>query len=122
MAWKSGFSGVGFSRAEFKSWLAKQKKPTFAKFLPVHNPAAPYIKPPVLPSTRIKNLANYYKNDKGWSSGPHFFVIFDKVYGGTPPSETGTHSPRWNGISLGIECEGDFRTGKHDPTTGDGKI
>ena len=119
--WKVGFSGVGFTRDEFKKWLASQKKPTFARFLTVHNSAAPYIKPSVLPSIRIKNLANYYRNEKKWSSGPHFFVIVDRVYGGTPPSETGTHSPSWNGISLGIECEGDYRTGKHSPFDGDGK-
>lgn len=121
MAWKGGFSGVGFSRAEFKQWLSSQTKPAWVKFMVAHNTAAPYIKPPVSPSTRIKNLGNYYKT-LGWSTGPNIIVILDKVYIGTPWQYPGTNSPGFNGIGLGVEVEGDYRTGKHDPKSGDGKV
>lgn len=122
MAWHGGFSGLGFTRAEFRKWLAAQAKPTYPKFLVVHNTAAPYIVPSVPASTRIKNLGNYYQNDVKWSSGPNLIVIKDKVYGGTPLQFPGTNSPGFNGKSIGVECEGDYRQGKHDPLKGDGKI
>lgn len=122
MAWHGGFSGLGFTRAEFRKWLAAQAKPTYPKFLVVHNTAAPYIVPSVPASTRIKNLGNYYQNDVKWSSGPNLIVIKDKVYGGTPLQFPGTNSPGFNGKSIGVECEGDYRQGKHDPAKGDGKI
>jgi hypothetical protein len=120
--WKGGYTGVSLTRAEFKEWLSKQNKPTWPKFIAAHNSAAPYIKPTVFASTRIRNLGNYYKNDLGWSSGPHLFVIMDHVYLGSPIAETGTGSPSWNGIAWHVECEGDYRKGKHDPKTGDGNI
>ena len=120
--WRGGFSGVGYTRQEFKAWLSNQPKPSWVKFMVSHNTAAPYIMPSVLHSTRVKNLGNYYKNDLGWSTGPNIIVIFDRVYIGTPWAYPGTNSPGFNGKGLGVEVEGDYRTGKHDPKSGDGAI
>jgi len=122
MTWHGGFTGVGFDRSEFRAWLSLQKKPTYPRFLVAHNTASPYIVPPVKPSTRIQNLGHYYQKDKGWPSGPSLIVILDKVYGGTPLVYPGVNSPGYNGRSIGVECEGDYRTGKHDPKSGIGAV
>lgn len=128
MAWKGGFSGVGFTREEFRKWLATQKKPAWASFIVAHETDAPYVIPPVAPNKRMANLANYYKTadprtgKKPWSSGPHLFVLHNKVYPGTPISETGTHCSGWNGISLACEVEGAYTRKLHSPHTGEGKV
>lgn len=123
MAWKGGFTGRGYTRSEFRAFLRTQSKPAWIKFLVSHNTAAPYIKPPAIaPATRIMNLANYYKNQLKWSTGPNLVVIGDRVYVGTPLQFAGTNSPGFNGKGLGVEVEGDYRAGKHDPKSGDGLV
>lgn len=120
VAWAGGFSGVGFDRAEFRKWLRSQKKPSAYKRIINHNTAAPYIVPSVSPSTRIKNLAHFYKNQRKWSGGPDFFVIGDRVYLGSPLGHS-VGSTGWNGNSFHVEVEGDF-DGTHDPLTGLGLV
>jgi peptidoglycan hydrolase-like protein with peptidoglycan-binding domain len=119
--WHGGFTGLGFSREEFKKWLAASPKPSWVQFMVSHNTAAPYIKPPVKPSTRMQNLGAYYQK-LGWSTGPNIVVIYDKVYIGTPWAFPGTNSPGFNGKGLGVEVEGDYRKGVHDPLHGDGAV
>lgn len=119
MAWKGGEWCPCYGRDEFKAWLRKQAKPTWAQFLTLHNTGAPYTMASVGACQRMKNLAHYYKN-LGWSSGPHFFVMGDKVCPATPVSLPGTHSPSWNRTGIAVEVEGDYRSGKHDPKSGAG--
>src|SRR5690606_10673058 len=70
--------------------------------------------------SRINSLQSYYRDQQGWSSGPHFFVYKDVVWAFTPANKKGTHSPSWNGISIGIEMIADFD--KEDDETGAGLI
>jgi len=70
--------------------------------------------------TRITNLVNYYRDQNGWSSGPHFFVYKDVVWAFTPANKKGTHSPSWNGTSIGIEMIADFS--KEDDETAAGLL
>lgn len=58
--------------------------------------------------SRINNLEAYFRDQQKWSSGPHAFVADDLVWLFTPFTKKGTHSPSWNGISIGIEMVGDF--------------
>lgn len=58
--------------------------------------------------TRINNLQTYYRDQRGWPSGPHAFVANDGVWGFTPFNTKGTHSPSWNGTGIGIEMVGDY--------------
>jgi GH24 family phage-related lysozyme (muramidase) len=123
MAWLGGFAGDGYSRAEFQDWLKKQPKPTWVRFLAIHATGAPYTIASVGASTRMKNLANYYKTQQKWKGGPHFFAMGTKIYPGTPVQYASVHSPSWNNIALAIECEGDYRaTGKHSHLSGPGAI
>jgi hypothetical protein len=60
-----------------------------------------------------RNLASYY-GGLGWGSGPHAFVCPDGVLLFSPLNAPGTHSPSWNGISLGIETVGEFEREQFD--------
>lgn len=70
--------------------------------------------------TRINNLQTYYRDQRGWSSGPHAFVADDGVWIFTSLNVKGTHSPSWNGMSIGIEMIGDFDV--EDDETGAGLL
>lgn len=118
MVWRGGFTGRGYTRDEFRTFLRAQNKPGWVKFFVAHNTAAPYIKPPVPASQRIINLGAYYKG-LGWTSGPNLIAIMDRIYVGTPLAYPGTNSKGFNGKGLGIEVEGDY-DGTHDPLRGDG--
>lgn len=123
MAWQGGSWGqAGMDRLAFRNWLKTQKKPSFVSFFTVHNTGAPFMLAKVGGKQRMKNLENYYKNEKKWRGGPPLFVMGDGlVYPGSPIHMQSVHSPSWNKISIGIEAEGDF-DGTHDPTVGEGKF
>lgn len=120
MAWAGGFSGVGFDRAEFRKYLSSKPKPPYARIV-IHNTDAPYIKPPVAPGQRVRNIAVHYKN-MGWSGGPDLFVFHDdRVYLGSPFGKS-IGCKGWNGNSFHIEAEGKYtKASGHDPNQGFGK-
>jgi GH24 family phage-related lysozyme (muramidase) len=109
--WQGGFDR-SFSAAEFKEHVAALKwdkwKPSFVV---IHNTGAPNLAQwratPGGEKQRLKNLEHYYKNQRGWPSGPHVF-IGDLIWQGTPLTVPGTHTPSWNKISLGVEIAGDY--------------
>jgi GH24 family phage-related lysozyme (muramidase) len=121
MAWLGGFQGDGYTREEFRAWLRKQKKPSFLKAITIHATGAPYTLASAGGSQRIKNLAHYYKT-KGWKGGPHWFVMEDKIYPGTPPQYPTVHSPSRNGTDLALEVEGLYNGKKHSHLTGTGGV
>lgn len=120
MAWKGGFSGIGYDRVEFREWLQKQKKPVWASFIVAHETDAPYVIPPVAPRKRMANLADFFKNKKKWSGAPQLFVLHTRVFPGTPISETGVHCRGWDHISLACETEGAYTRKLHSPISGAG--
>lgn len=103
----------GLTLPELQAHIDKMK---FDKWRPngmvVHNTGIPSLKQwhQVDGPTRIKNLTNYFRNQRGWTSGPHAFVADDFVWLFTPFNMPGTHSPSWNGTKLGIEMVADFAT------------
>lgn len=123
MGWQGGFTGVGFTREEYKKWLHGQKKP-MASFIAIHATGAPYTLASVGGAARMKNLGNYYQNQQKWKGGPNGFAMGDgKWYIGTPIALMGVHSPSFNNISSAYEAEGDYRAGKrHWETDTGGKI
>jgi lysozyme len=120
MAWQGGFSGVGYTREEFRKYLGMKPKPPYHRVV-IHNTDAPYIKPPVVPGQRVRNISEHYKN-MGWSAGPDFFVFHDgKVYPGSPMGKS-VGCKGWNGNSFHIEAEGKYtKASGHDPHSGHGK-
>jgi len=64
----------------------------------------------VPPEERMANLISYYRDDMGWSAGPHVFVDGKSYWVLTDLNVSGVHSPSWNATMLGIEMVGDYET------------
>lgn len=95
---------------ELKKYINGLPKTIFASGMVVHNTAAPTLAQwtDQNEAQRIKNLERYFRDQRGWPSGPHAFVDDNGVWVFTPFDKKGTHSPSWNGTKLGIEMIGDF--------------
>lgn len=110
MPWK-GIVGISLSADDFDSYCHAlswtQWRPSF---IALHNTASPSLaqRPKGLTKTHIDNLEDYYRNQKGWSAGPHLFIDDNQIWVFTPLTVSGVHSPSWNKIALGIEMLGDY--------------
>ncbi len=107
-----GVVGRPFTPAEFPIYL--QEEVNFGnwrpKFVVVHNTAAPTLANwhSTPGAQRMKNLEHFYKNQQGWSAGPHLFVADDLIWVFTPLTVFGIHSPSFNTKSWGVEIVGNF--------------
>jgi hypothetical protein len=57
---------------------------------------------------RILQMESYYRDILQWKSGPHLFVDDRQIWVFTPLNVSGTHSPSWNRISLGVAMLGNY--------------
>jgi hypothetical protein len=109
-AWK-GTVARGFTPAAFAVYVAtldfSRWRPSFVV---VHNTQAPTFARwhDVPGEQRMRGLASYYRDDQGWSGGPHLFIADDLIWVFTPLTVPGVHSPSWNGESWGMELVGDY--------------
>lgn len=96
---------------KFSGW-----KPSYVV---VHHTGAPTLKnwldwqarkAPVTDAQWLKNLAAYYGNNLGWSSGPQFFFTPNNFCVLSPPEKRGIHAASFNGNSWGVEMVGNFDT------------
>ena len=87
------------------------------RFITVHHTGSPDLKVwngwqkrtvPVTDQQWLKNLAGYYGNEMGWSSGPQFFFTPKHYCVLSPPDRRGIHAVSFNGLSWGVEMVGDF--------------
>ena len=119
-----------FTHVEFQSYLDRTELPRWAKFVVVHNTSSPDIALYNQWQARkgkwvnwseeqwLRNLTSYYSN-MGWRGAPHLFIppTPDTVLVLNSLSVPGTHTPSWNGFSLGVETVGEFeREAFQDPT------
>jgi len=108
--WK-GIIGRGFRPQEFKDYVGTL---TFGdwrpQFVVLHNTSSPRLSQwhSHPGEERMRNLEAYYRDEQGWSAGPHLFVADDLIWAFTPLTTSGVHSPSWNGISWGIEMVGEY--------------
>jgi hypothetical protein len=79
-------------------------------FVVLHNTAEPTFADwhSVSGDARMKALQSYYRDDQGWSGGPHLFVADDLIWAFTPLSVAGVHAPSWNQQSWGVEMVGEY--------------
>src|SRR5262245_43647438 len=79
-----------------------------------HNTASPTLEQwwtsSTPPEQRMENMISYYRDDCGWSAGPHAFIDGQDIWVLTDFNVSGVHSPSWNGTRLGIEMVGDYDT------------
>jgi hypothetical protein len=118
-----GIIGRGFDLDEFQAYIgAIQFTGWRPAFVVVHNTSEPtqalyeqwQTRPGWTGEQWLRNLQSYYSG-MGWPSGPHAFVAKDKIWGFTPFTAPGTHSPAWNARTWGIETVGEFM---HEPFDG----
>lgn len=116
------FSNVGqvWTPETLRQYLATLARPPWVKAICLHHTAAPSLaqRPNGLLAQHIVNIRDFYRDDKGWSAGPHFFTDEDQIYGMTPPTERGVHAVSFNGSAIGIEVLGDYDS--EDPLDGRG--
>lgn len=112
--WK-GIIGKGFTKEEFKAYVASIKwgvwKP---QFITIHNTEAPRLADwhKYTGQQHMNGFTTWYRDEQGWSAGPHLFVADDLIWVFTPLTVPGVHSPSWNLISWGVEIVGDYDTEK----------
>ena len=118
--WK-GIVGKGFSAEDFDSychtlqWVAWRPS-----FIVLHNTGVPSLaqRPKGLTQQHIKGLEAFYRDEQKWKAGPHLFVDDKQIWVFTPLTVSGTHSPSWNKLALGVEMLGDYE--KEDFSAGRG--
>jgi len=86
----------------------------------LHNTAIPSLaqRPDGLTKKHITGLESFYRDEQKWFGGPHLFVDDKQIWVFTPLNMSGTHSPTWNKVALGIEMLGDFEKESFDSGRG----
>jgi hypothetical protein len=108
--WK-GIVGKGFTASEFETYVhgieLGEWKP---EFIVLHNTSEPRISQwhTTPGAQRMINLQSYYRDQQGWSAGPHLFVADDLIWVFTPLTVPGVHAPSWNEVSWGVEMVGEY--------------
>ena len=76
----------------------------------IHHTAYPDLamRPKGLTVQHIRNMEDGYRNDRGWSSGPHLYVDEDQIFGMSPMDARGVHAVSFNKDTIGIEMLGDY--------------
>jgi len=87
------------------------------RFVTMHHTGAPDLKTwqgwqtrkdSVTDEAWLRNLADYYGREMGWSAGPHFFFTPQHFCVLSPPDRRGVHAVSFNAVSWAVECVGDF--------------
>jgi hypothetical protein len=108
--WK-GIVGKSFGAEDFDAychtlqWLAWRPS-----FIVLHNTGSPSLaqRPKGLTQQNIRDLEAFYRDEQKWKAGPHLFVDDKQIWVFTPLTVSGTHSPSWNKLALGVEMLGDY--------------
>jgi hypothetical protein len=118
--WK-GIVGTSFTPDEFDSYChGLQWTAWRPSFFVLHNTAIPSLaqRPSGLTKKHIQNLEVFYRDTQKWKAGPHLFIDDKQIWVFTPLTVSGTHSPSWNKVALGIEMLGDYEKEAFDSGRG----
>lgn len=110
--WK-GIVGQAFNATQFDDYCHTLQWTAWRpSFFVLHNTGIPSLaqRPNGLSAQHIKNLEAFYRDQQGWRAGPHLFIDDRQIWVFTPLTVSGTHSPSWNKVSIGVEMLGDFET------------
>ena len=118
--WK-GIVGKSFSPIDFDAYCHELKWDAWRpSFIVVHNTAIPSLanRPNGLTKQHILGLESFYRDTQKWKAGPHLFIDDKQIWVFTPLTVSGTHSPSWNKLALGIEMLGNFEKEAFDTGRG----
>jgi len=118
--WK-GIIGKSYSTAEFDGYCHSLQWTAWRpSFIVLHNTASPSLaqRPEGLSAKHIKNLESFYRDKQKWKAGPHLFIDDKQIWVFTPLVVSGTHSPSWNKVALGVEMLGDYESEPFDTGRG----
>jgi hypothetical protein len=108
--WK-GIVGNEYSADDFDSYAhALHWTAWRPSFVVLHNTAVPTLaqRPNGFTKQHILNLEKYYRDEMHWKAGPHLFIDDKQIWVFTPLTVSGTHSPSYNKVALGVEMLGDY--------------
>jgi hypothetical protein len=108
--WK-GIVGNHYAADEFDRYCHELQWTAWRpSFIVLHNTASPSLaqRPNGLTKQHILNLEAFYRDTQHWKAGPHLFIDDRQIWVFTPLTVSGTHSPSWNKLALGIEMLGDY--------------
>ncbi len=108
--WK-GVVGEGFTAAQLEGYAAALVFGSWRpRFVVLHNTQIPTLAEwHDLPGEeRLRAFEGHYRDELGWSAGPHLFVADDRIWVFSPLHLPGVHSPSWNALSWGVEVVGDY--------------
>lgn len=118
--WK-GIVGISYQPNEFDTYCRELQWTNWRpSFVVLHNTATPSLaqRPNGLTKQHIENLEVFYRDEQGWSAGPHLFVDDKQIWVFTPLTVSGVHSPSWNQVSLGVEMLGNYDSEAFDSGRG----
>jgi hypothetical protein len=118
--WK-GIVGTAFSPADFDTYChGLQWAAWRPSFIVVHNTQIPSLaqRKNGLSKQHILDLEKFYRDTQKWKAGPHLFIDDKQIWVFTPLTVSGTHSPSWNKVALGVEMLGDFEKEPFDAGRG----
>jgi hypothetical protein len=118
--WK-GIVARSFTAEEFDGYCHTLQWTAWRpSFIVLHNTAAPSLaqRPNGLTLQHIQGLEAFYRDTQKWNAGPHLFIDDRQIWAFTPLTVSGTHSPSWNKVALGVEMLGDYETEAFDSGRG----
>ena len=117
-----GFENVGrvWNPKSLEEYLRTITKPDWCKAITLHQTSSPSLaqRPQGLSVGLIDKFRDFYKNDMGWSAGPHLYIDENEIYGMCDLRKKGVHAVSFNKIAIGIEVLGDYD--REDPKSGRG--
>lgn len=122
MAWK-GIVNKAFTPDEFDKYCHGLKWQAWRpSFITLHNTYLPSLamRPNGFTEQHMRNMETFFRDQQGWSAGPHLFIDDNKIHVFTPLTMSGVHSPSWNKLAIGIEMLGDYE--KEPFVTGRGAL
>lgn len=109
--WK-GIVGLSFTAESFREYVQGLSWDDWVpEFIVLHHTEDPNLamRPSGFTLQHILDLQAYYRDDCGWSAGPHLFVDDKQIWVFTPLTTPGVHANSWNSRGLGVEMLGDYR-------------
>jgi GH24 family phage-related lysozyme (muramidase) len=118
--WK-GIVGLAFTAESFREYVQGLAWDEWdPEFIVLHNTEDPSLamRPNGFTLQHILDFQAYYRDDCGWSAGPHLFVDDKQIWVFTPLTTPGVHANSWNSRTLGVEMLGDYRREPFDEGRG----